>query len=163
VGKSKNTNASTAIGSTQIQLASQAAARPAGSDPGSATRACSPYCAKKPPSPSARLPTSNSQPTRLLGRREARTKPTTGTARFATPPKTLEKSHPVSPAGTRCRSTYASASAPAPSKTDPTAAQPAAHRTVRILIPSPTIESAPSAPCPQGPRTDHAPPQDRAW
>ena len=36
-----NTNASTAIEITQIQLDSQAAARPAGSDPGSATRACS--------------------------------------------------------------------------------------------------------------------------
>src|SRR6266516_3597685 len=42
VGKSKNTNASTAIGTTQIQLDSQANARPAGKDPGSATRACSP-------------------------------------------------------------------------------------------------------------------------
>src|SRR5215472_16060081 len=40
VGKSMNTNASTAIEITQIQLDSQAAARPAGSDPGSATRAC---------------------------------------------------------------------------------------------------------------------------
>jgi hypothetical protein len=40
-GKSKNTNASTAIGITQIQLDSQANARPAGSEPGSATRACS--------------------------------------------------------------------------------------------------------------------------
>src|SRR4029077_7979358 len=41
VGNSKNTNASTATGMTQIQLDSQAAARPAGSDPGYATRACS--------------------------------------------------------------------------------------------------------------------------
>src|SRR5690348_9834716 len=41
VGKSKNTNASIAIGITQIQLDSQAAARAAGSDPGSATSACS--------------------------------------------------------------------------------------------------------------------------
>ena len=42
VGKSKNTNASIATGITQIQLDSQANARPAGKDPGSATRACSP-------------------------------------------------------------------------------------------------------------------------
>src|SRR6266496_2119763 len=42
VGKSRNTNASIATGITQIQLASQANARPAGNDPGSATSACSP-------------------------------------------------------------------------------------------------------------------------
>src|SRR6266516_4137357 len=41
-GKSKNTNASIATGITQIQLDSQANARPAGNDPGSATSACSP-------------------------------------------------------------------------------------------------------------------------
>src|SRR6266516_118564 len=38
VGKSKNTNASAAIGITQIQLDRHADVRPAGSDPGSATR-----------------------------------------------------------------------------------------------------------------------------
>src|SRR5262244_584350 len=42
VGNSRNTNASMAIGIAQIQADSQAAARPAGQDPGSATRACSP-------------------------------------------------------------------------------------------------------------------------
>src|SRR5690348_1758276 len=41
-GKSRNTNARMASGITQIQLDSQADARPAGQDPGSATRACSP-------------------------------------------------------------------------------------------------------------------------
>ena len=43
VGKSRNTKASMATGITQIQLDSQATARPAGKDPGAATRACSPY------------------------------------------------------------------------------------------------------------------------
>src|SRR6266480_2547854 len=146
VGNSRNTNASTASGITQIQLDSQAAARPAGRDPGTATRACSPYCARKPPSPSARPATRNNQPTRFAGRRDARTKPTTGTARFATPPKTSEKSQPVSPAGTRCRSTYASTSAPAISATDPTAAPPATHRPVRTLITIPHYRVCPRAP-----------------
>ena len=41
-GKSRNTNASMASGITQIQLDSQADARPAGQDPGAATSACSP-------------------------------------------------------------------------------------------------------------------------
>src|ERR1700730_6250470 len=39
VGKSRNTNAITVIGITQVQLASQATTRPAGQDPGAATRA----------------------------------------------------------------------------------------------------------------------------
>src|SRR6266568_1258713 len=65
VGKSKNTNASMAIGITQIQLDNQALAEPAGKDPGAATRARNPYCCEKLPSPSARPAARNSQPTRF--------------------------------------------------------------------------------------------------
>src|ERR1700730_15724865 len=50
VGKSRNKNASTATGITQVQLDSQANARPAGQDPRSATRACPAYELPKPPS-----------------------------------------------------------------------------------------------------------------
>jgi len=43
VGNSSKTNASMAMGMTQIQLDSQAATRPPGQDPGAATSACCAY------------------------------------------------------------------------------------------------------------------------
>src|SRR5215469_13280934 len=103
VGKSTSTSANMANGTTQIQLASHTAARPAGRDPGATTRARSPYSAEKLFSPSARPAARKSQPIRFPGRREARTKPTTGTARYVTCPRTPEKSQPDRSAGTRCR------------------------------------------------------------
>src|SRR5215475_5999216 len=99
VGKSRDKKASAAMGITQIQLASHMAARPAGQDPGAATKACSPQAREKEPSPNPRPATTNTQPTRFAGRRDASTKPTTGMARFATPSKTSEKFQPVRSAG----------------------------------------------------------------
>src|SRR5215831_12118375 len=75
VGNSRNTKASTAKAITHPQLDNQAAARPAGSDPGAATRACSAYDCKL-LSPSTMPAVRNSQPIRFAGRLEARTKPT---------------------------------------------------------------------------------------
>jgi len=86
-------------------LDSQANARPAGRDPGAAARARSPYCSEKLCSATARPATRNSQPIRLAGRRETRTKPTRGTARLTTCPKTSEGSHIIRPAGARSRFT----------------------------------------------------------
>src|SRR6266516_2549435 len=134
VGKSRNTKASMAGGITQIQLDTQAGARAAGKDPGAAIRACSPYCSEKLCSASARPATRNSQPIRFAGRLDARTKPTTGTARFSTSPKTSENSQRVRPAGARCRFTYTRTSPPAISATEPAAIQPATHRAVKTLI-----------------------------
>src|SRR5262245_37238346 len=162
VGKSRNTKASMAKAITQIQLDSQANARPAGKDPGATIRACSPYCCEKALSPSARPATRNSQPTRLAGRREARTKPVTGMARFTTSPKASEMFHLIMSAGTRCRSTYAHASPPAISATDTPAAQPATHRAVRTLIAIPPAPGFPlGARGPEDPPADHARPLDR--
>ena len=78
-----------------------------------------------PGQPQRQAATRNSQPTRLAGRRDARTKPTAGTARFATPPKTSEKSQSDRPAEPRCRSVYTSSSTPVMSTTDTAAMQPA--------------------------------------
>ena len=91
VGNSRNTKASQAKAMSQVQLASQANARPAGKDPGAAIKACSPYCSEKVLTPSAKAAARNSQPMRLAGRREARTKPTTGMARLTNSHKPLEK------------------------------------------------------------------------
>ena len=77
----------------------------AGKDPGAATSARCSYWFAKLLSPSPRPAASASQPIRFLGCREARTKPITGMAVFATSPKTSEKSQLVMLAGTRCRST----------------------------------------------------------
>src|SRR5580700_619573 len=134
VGKSSSKKASIVAGITEIQLESQASARPAGQDPGSATSACSAYWFEKPPRPSVSPANRNSQPIRFSGRLEASTKPITAAATFTTCPEMLETVQPVRLAGTRCRSTYASASPPPISATDPAAAHPATHRAVRALI-----------------------------
>src|SRR5262249_45662386 len=138
-----------------------ATAGPAGQDPGAATRAWSRYCSEKLLSPSARPATRNSQRMRLAGRREARTKPTAGMARFTTFPKTSEKSHVVRRVGSRWRSIYASASPPNSSATEAAAAQPATHRAVRTLIAMPPAPGPPRARGPEDPRKDHARPIDR--
>src|SRR5580700_3186570 len=104
VGKSRNKNASTAVGITQVQLDSQANARPAGQDPRSATRACSAYAFEKLLRPSASPATRNSQPIRFSGRLEARTKPTPPAATFTSCMEMLETVQLVKLAGTRCRS-----------------------------------------------------------
>jgi len=105
-----------------------------------------PWARAKLLSPSPRPATTNTQPTRFAGRREASTKPTTGTARFGTLSKTSAKFQPVSSEGTRCRSAYANTNAPAISATDTAAAEPATQRVVCTLIPSPSAESAPAVP-----------------
>src|SRR5215831_11541024 len=143
VGKSRNTKASTANRTGQIQLASQAAARPAGQDPGTAARACCAYWVGKKFSPTARPATRNSQPRRLAGRLVARTNPTAGTARLVTYPKTSEKSQLVRFPCTRYRSTYASTTVPAMSAADAAAAEPATQRTVRALICTPSSGPTP--------------------
>src|SRR5262249_60178197 len=61
-GKSKNTNASMAIAITEIQFDSQANARPAGTDPGAATRAWCAEESEKAHSPTARPAAKHSQP-----------------------------------------------------------------------------------------------------
>ena len=104
VGNSRSRKASSATWITKIQLESQAISRPAARDPGSATRACSAYGFAKLPRPSARPAARNSQPMRLPGRREARTKPRTGTPRFTTFMKTSEKFQVTWSAGSACRS-----------------------------------------------------------
>jgi len=116
-----------------MTLNSQAAARPAGQDPGSATSACSAYRFEKPLRPSASPAARNSQPIRFSGRRDATTKPTTRTAAFTTCSERLETVQPVEPAGTRCRSAWASAIPTPISITDPAAVHPATHRAVRAL------------------------------
>src|SRR5215467_2870206 len=146
-GKSKNTKASTATGITQIQLDSQANARPPGSDPGAAIRACSPYWFQKLLSPTAKPATRNSQPIRLTGRMYARTKPMIGTTKSTTFPNTSEKSQPVKPVDASWRSAYAKTSPPASSAIDPAARPPATHRLAggpNWILPAP-------APPPQAP------------
>ena len=69
-------------------------------------------------------------------------KPTAGMAMNVTSSKTLEKSQPL--VGTRCRSTYDSATPPASSPTDTPATQQVAHRRIRTVI------RAPSASCAAG-------------
>src|SRR5579863_2777267 len=105
VGKSRNKKASIATAITQIQLFSQADARPAGKDPGCVTSACSAYGLEKPVRPRPSPATRNSQPIRFSGRLDARTKPVTGTAMFTTCPETPETVQLVRLAGSRCRST----------------------------------------------------------
>jgi len=73
VGKSWNKKASMAIGMIQVQLVSQANARPAGQDPRAAYSACIAYWFAKPIRPSPSPATRNSQPIRFSGRREAMT------------------------------------------------------------------------------------------
>ena len=75
------------------------------------------------------------------------------------PPETSKRFQPASPAGTRCRSTYASTTAPAAGLTDPAAAQPAPHRAVSALIPIPSTEPVPRRPGVEDPSgRDHASP-----
>ena len=83
------------------------ARRPPG--PPAATRAPRPgpaaaYGPRRLLSPSPRPAARNNQPIRFAGRRDARTKPTTGTAMFTTSPKTSERSQSSGWPGTRCRS-----------------------------------------------------------
>jgi hypothetical protein len=103
VGKSRSKKASVATGIIHIALNSQPNARPAGKDPGTATSACSAYWSEKPLRPNPSPATRNSQPIRFSGRRDARTKPVTGTATFTTCAEMLETVQPVRLAGTRCR------------------------------------------------------------
>jgi hypothetical protein len=105
VGNSSSKKASTVDGIAEVQLDSQANARPAGHDPGYATSACSAYWFEKLPRPSVSPATRNSQPIRFSGRLEASTKPITATAAFTTYWQKLVTVQPVRLAGTRCRST----------------------------------------------------------
>src|SRR5262245_40618570 len=82
VGNSNKKNANAGSVTSQIHTESQANARPAGNDPGAATRACSPYWALKLSSP--RFAARVSQPIGFSGRLDATTKPRTIPARIVT-------------------------------------------------------------------------------
>ena len=79
------------------------------------------------------------------GRRDARTKPVTGTATFTTCAEMLETVQPVRLAGTRCRFRYASVTPPPISATEPAAVHPATHWAVRALTWIPSRRLEPSA------------------
>src|SRR5689334_3618510 len=132
VGNSRSVNASPAAGICQAQFTNHAAGLAPGSDPGAAISPRCPYRWQNKPRPSTRPEPRIIQPILFPGRLDVRTNPTAGMAMNVASSKTEEKSQPL--AGTRCRSRYDSAIAPASSATDTDATQPVAHGRARTVV-----------------------------
>src|SRR5215475_6855452 len=132
-GNSRSTNARAPAGTIQIQFTSHSAARAPGIGPGrAAISPYHPYAWLKKPSPSSRPVASKIQPILFAGRRDASTKPTTGTAMNVSTSKTSGKFH--RPAVATCRPRYASGSPPNSSAIDNAATPPVTQRRARGVI-----------------------------
>ena len=132
-GNSRSTNAKAPAGTIQIQFTSHSAARAPGIGPGrAAISPYHPYPLLKKPSPSSRPAARMIQPILFAGRRDASTKPTTGTATNVSSSKTSGKFQ--RPAVATCRPRYASGSPPNSSAIDSAATPPVAQRRARGVI-----------------------------